>query len=254
MGGGTPGGGFGGRPGGSFGGGFPGGGWGGWEGGWRPRGPWYGGPIYRRPFFGGWGWLPGLFLGPRYGWGYGGWGGGGFGCGGFGCLGLLIFVCVIIGLGSAFGGGYRSYGYNQNTNPNYNYSNPSAGGPSLANEAPAVQTQTAKDLTELHAAFDSRIPDWQNQLSSNQEKSIPPADAGLTQDNNTKAVIYGKCGSGFYVYVVENTRPDNVPADGEGYAYTTASSPGACHPAEYTVYQSEDVGGGWYFVYLQSVQ
>ncbi len=117
-----------------------------------------------------------------------------------------------------------------------------------------MQTQTAVDLRELHQALDSRIPIWENQLSSNQEKSLPPADAGLTQDNNTKVVIYGKCGTAFYVYVINITKPNNVPADAAGYAYTTASSPGACHPAEYTVYQSGDVGGGWYFVDLQSVQ
>ena len=41
-------------------------------------------------------------------------------------------------------------------------------------------------------------------------------------------------------------------ANGEGYVYTTASSPGTCHPPQWTVYDSEDVGGNWYFVTLKS--
>ncbi|HVO72175.1 MAG TPA: hypothetical protein VMT24_19125 [Aggregatilineaceae bacterium] len=111
----------------------------------------------------------------------------------------------------------------------------------------------AIDLRELHTALDSRIPTWQNQIGDNQEQSIPPADAGLANDNNVKDVIYGKCGSLFYLYVIDKDVPDNANgADYSGYVYTTASSPTTCHPVEYTVTDSEDEGGHWYYVYVKS--
>jgi hypothetical protein len=198
--------------------------------------------------------LPWLFR-PRY--------GRGCGCNGLGCLifACLIVACVAFGgvgsFGSQFGfpGPYYGGGYA----PGYGSGNPGNSGTSgsrlsgLAGEPPVVQTQTAKDLRELHDALDQRITQWQRDLSTDEYHSISGPDAGLTQDNNTKEVVYGKCGTALYVYVVENTRPSTGPADGEGYVYTTASSPGACHPPMYTVYSSEDVGGGWYFATLQSV-
>lgn len=236
----------------SGGGSFGGGNWGG--GGWRPRGPWYprryGGGL-------GWAWLP-LLFGPRFG---GGWGGGGFGCGGVGCL---IFVCIALacvfsgGLGSLRGVGgpyYGGYGYGDGPIYQPNYGNPAqqnGNRTGLASEPPAVQTQTALDLREMHTALDNRIQQWKSELTTNEWHSIPGADAGLTQDNNTKEVIYGKCGQAFYTFVVLNTRPDNGPADGEGYAYTTAMSPASCRPPTWAVYDSEDVGGGWWFVTLKS--
>ena len=178
--------------------------------------------------------------------------GGGFGCG---CLFLILILGILFCSSGAFvgpryyGGPYYNPGYNDFNN---NSGSMSGQNPSLANESPAIQTQTARDLAELHAAFDQRIAEWQNQLGANENRSIPPQDAGLTNDNNTQAVLYGKCGTAFYLYVVLSTRPDNVPADGEGYVYTTANSPGSCHPPQWTVYASEDVGGNWYFVQLQS--
>ncbi len=179
--------------------------------------------------------------------------GGGCGCGGLGCL---LFLCLFFLVVSGGLGGFRSSGY-YGYNPGYNQGNDqpiSNGGSSrLAGESPQIQTQTALDLRELHAAFDSRIPQWQQQLSANEYHSISGQEAGLTQDNNTKEVIYGKCGDGFYVYDVLSTQPDSGPADGEGYAYTTANSPGSCRPPSWAVYDSEDVGGGWWFVTLKSV-
>ncbi|MEP7285843.1 MAG: hypothetical protein ABI947_08755 [Chloroflexota bacterium] len=243
------------RGGGGMGGGFRGGGGfsGGGDWGRGPRWGWGGGPGWGwgrfRPRFGmggGWGWRPYMpFFGPRFGWG----GGGGCGCLVIPLILVFLFICLGLGgLGSFGGQRYYRGGFNNNNNPVSNGNT----GANLADESAAIQTQTARDLTELHAALDSRIPDWQSQLSNNEQKSIPPADAGLTQDNNTKEVLYGKCGTAFYLYVVENTRPDTGPADGEGYVYTTASSPGACHPPQWTVYDSEDVGSNWYFTLLKS--
>lgn len=230
--------------GGVSGGGFRGGGsWGGgnWGGGWRPHGPWYPRPYYGG---GGFGWLLPWLFAPRF-------GRGGFGCGGFGCF---IFLCLFLacvvfgGLGSlrSFGGNNYYYGGGPAYNPYY------GSGAGLDSEPPQVQTQTALDLSELHGALDSKIAQWQNQLSADEYRSITGAEAGLTKDNNTKEVVYGKCGQALYVFVVENTRPDTGPADGEGYAYTTASSPGSCRPPTYAVYDSQDVGGGWWFVTLKS--
>jgi hypothetical protein len=234
----------------NLGGSFSGGGnWGGgnWGGGWRPRGPWNPGPYYGGGGSGfGWlllGLLPWLF-GPRFG------RGGGFGCGGFGCFIFLclFLVCVVSGgLGSLRGLGGNYYdGDGPVYNPYY------GGGTGLSSEPPQVQTQTALDLRELHEALDSKIAQWQNQLATDEYHSISGAEAGLTKDNNTKEVIYGKCGQALYVFVVLRTRPDTGPADGEGYAYTTANSPGSCRPPAYAVYDSEDVGGGWWFVTLKS--
>ncbi|MCC7447748.1 MAG: hypothetical protein IT324_10040 [Anaerolineae bacterium] len=252
------GGGFGGSSGGGVDFGSGGSSWGG--GGWRPSGPWNPGGFGGGFGLGGllMGLLPFLF-GARF-----GRGGSGGGCGCGGGLGCLILICVIVfcvasgGFGitrgnyTNFGGGYYGSGSGLNVNPVP--VNPVSGVTSgLASEPPAVQTQTARDLRELHAAFDSKIPQWERQLTTTEYHVISGPEAGLTQDNNTREVIYGKCGSALYVFVVLNTRPDTGPADGEGYAYTTAASPGSCRPPTWTVYDTEDVGGNWYFVTLKSV-
>ncbi len=227
-------------------------------GGWRPTGPWN--PRTNLGGGGGSGFLwlvlgllPWLFRARS---------GRGCGCSGFGCLifACLIVACVAFGgvgsIGSQFGRSSSTYG---GSNPNTGSSNSGNSDTSgsrqsgLAGEPPVVQTQTAKDLRELHDALDQHITQWQRDLATDEYHSISGPDAGLTQDNNTKEVVYGKCGTALYVVVVANTRPRTGPADGEGYVYTTASSPGACHPPTYTVYSSEDVGGGWYFATLQSV-
>lgn len=225
---------------------------GGWSGGWRPQGPWNpGGGSF------GWGWmllsiLPWLLGGRNYGprWGRSGGGGCGCGCGGIGCLIVLaVFVLCVASGGLSFGFNRGSFaGNNRSSAPVY--ATPRSG--SLASERPSVQTQTALDLRELNQAFRQRIPDWQRELASNEWHSIPGADAGLTQDNNTKEVVYGKCGTALYVFVVLRTRPDVGPADGEGYAYTNATSPASCRPPTYVVYDSQEVGQGWWFVTLRS--
>jgi uncharacterized membrane protein len=232
----------------NLGGGFGGGGAGfGGGGGWRPSGPWNPRPYSSGGFGFPWllmGLLPWLF-GGRY-----GRGGGGCGCGGLGCL---IFLCLFF---LVISGGMGTFTRGYTTNPGYdpNYNAPVSGGQSgLAGEPPQVQTQTALDLRELHAALDKRIPQWQQQLTPNEFHTISGQEAGLTQDNNTKELDYGKCGNALYVFVVLNTRPDTGPADGEGYAYTTAASPASCHPPSWNVYDSQDVGGGWWFVTLKSV-
>ena len=115
-----------------------------------------------------------------------------------------------------------------------------------------VQTQTALDLAELHTALDNRISQWQSQTGFNMETYIPPADAGFANDNNVKDVVYGKCGSNFFTFVVDKDIPDNANgATASGYAYTPSSAPSICHPRQYIVTDWEDDGGGWYFVYLK---
>ncbi len=244
-------------------GGFSGGSFGGsgWGGGWRPSGPWN-----PRPggFGGGWGstllglgsllGLSQLFGGARFGRGGGGGGCGGCGCGGMGCLIFLclFFVCIISGGFASFGGG-NNYGYpyaGAASNP-VNVNN-GGGLVGLAAEPPPVQTQTAKDLRELHQALDANIAKWRSSLANNEYHKTTGPDAGLVNDNNVKEVDYGKCGSALYVYVINLAKPDGVPADADGYAYTEASSVGACHPPVWTVYDSEDVGGNWYFVQLNT--
>ena len=242
RGGGFGGGGFGG--GGGWGGGYRGGGWGGWRG-----GGWGGGWGWRPRWFGGWGWQG--FFGPRF--------GGGFGCGGLGCglIALIVIIGVVAsgGLFSNFGGGNRGYvspnnGYNNNSSNN---SNSYTGSTGLADQPSDVQTQTALDLTELHTALDSRIPQWKAQLGDNQEQHVAAANAGMGNDNNIQDIVYGKCGSDFFVFVVDKGAPtDANGANGQGYAYTTATSPSICHPSQYQVTDWENDGGGWWFVYLQS--
>jgi hypothetical protein len=244
---------FGGGGGASFGGGFGGGGASFGGGGWRPRGPWN-----PQPMTGGGCGFPWILMSilPMF---FGGGGyrrGGGCGCGGLGCLLLacLFFLVVYGGLGS-FGGGGGYYGYNPgsgNSGVDQPVSNAGSSG-SGAQATVQIATQTALDLRELHGAFDQRIPQWQRDLTTDENHTISGPEAGLTQDNNTKEVDYGKCGDALYILVVANTKPDTGPADGEGYAYTTASSPGACHPPTWSVYSSEDVGGGWWFATLKSV-
>ncbi len=205
--------------------------------------------------------IPSLF-GPRF-------GGGGLGCGGCGCILLILVVVACIVLGVLFGGLGRLFGgfnsaisgsniisgnnpINGNTNIGGNSGSTGNGG-GLANQPPSVQTQTAIDLTELHGALDSRIPGWQSAVGNNQEQHVSASDAGMGNDNNIKDVVYGKCGSDFYVFVVDKGVPNNASgANGSGYAYTSASSPATCHPSEYSVTDWENDGNGWYFVYLRS--
>lgn len=200
--------------------------------------------------------IPSLF-GPRF-------GGGGFGCGGCGCilLILVVVVCIVLGvlfggLGKLFGGFNNAAGSNiiSGNNPpaasgNFGFNGSNTG---LANQPPSVQTQTALDLNELHGALDSRIPGWQNSIGNNQEQHVSAANAGMGNDNNIKDVVYGKCGSDFYVFVVDKGVPNNANgANGSGYAYTSASSPATCHPSQYSVTDWENDGSGWFFVYLKS--
>ena len=249
-GGGFGGGGYRGGGGGWGGGGWGGGGWGGFRPGWGGWGgfrPGWGGWGWRPRFFGGWG-LP--FFGPRF----GGWGGGGFGCGLL--LVILLFVCVAFGgIGNLFNGGFggnKGY-YNSNGGQNSGSNNNGSGGNGLFSQPASVQTQTALDLTELHTALDSRIPNWKSQISNNDERHIPAADAGMANDNNIQDIVYGKCGTAFFVFVVDKGTPTNAAgANGQGYAYTTATSPATCHPSQYQVTDSENDGGGWWFVYLHS--
>jgi hypothetical protein len=220
------------------------------SGGWRPQGPWNpGGGSF------GWGWmllsiLPWFFgrgnTGPRF--GRGGGGGCGCGCGGIGCLIVLgVFVLCVASGGISFG--LNRGGFSNNNPRNVPVATSRSG--SLSSERPSVQTQTARDLRELTQAFDQRIPEWQRTLATNEWHSISGPDAGLTQDNNTKEVVYGKCGTALYVFVVLRTRPDVGPADAEGYAYTNAISPASCRPPTYAVYDSQEVGRGWWFVTLR---
>ncbi len=216
-------------------------------GGWRPRGPWNPQPYTSSGC--GFPWILLSVLPLLFGGRGGRAGGGGCGCGGLGCLLFLCLFFLVIS-GGAFTRGSSSYdsGY---YDPGVPASGGSTGG--LAAESPQIQTQTALDLRELHAALDQRIPQWQRQLAPNEYHTISGPEAGLTQDNNTKEVIYGKCGEALYVFVVLMTRPDTGPADGEGYAYTNATSPASCRPPSWAVYSSQDVGGGWWFVTLRSV-
>ena len=241
LGGSSGGGGF--RGGGGWGGGgYRGGGWGGgwrgpgWGGGWRGPG-WGGGWWGWRPsFFGGWG-VP--FFGPS------------FGCGGFGCIFLVVIFIIVVASSSFNNYGYNGGYNNDNGGGNYSGNNGSSGG--LANQPSDTQTQTALDLAELHTALDSRMSQWQSSVGSNQEKSVPPSDAGFANDNNVAAVIYGKCGSNFYTFVVDKDVPTNAgDATASGYAYTPGSTgPSICHPSEYTVTDWENDGGGWWYVYLK---
>ena len=164
---------------------------------------------------------------------------------------ILIAVLFMItgglcsGVSGLFGRFTGSYNSSQNTGGNT--------GTGLANQPVQVQTQTALDLTELHGALDSRIPEWERQIATNQEQHVSAGDAGMANDNNIKDVVYGKCGSAFFVYVVDKGAPTNAGgANGQGYAYTTAPSPSTCHPSQYQVTDWENDGGGWWFVYLQS--
>jgi len=258
------GGGGGGFGGGGFGGGGfrGGGGWGGWGGGPRWGGGWggWGGPRWG----GSWGWRPRLF-----GYGIPIFGGGGSGCG---CGGIGLVLLVLFGVSSLFGGlfngggGYNNSGYNGGyNNGGYNNNAPigntfnnsggnagNSGSTGLSSQPASIQTQTAIDLSELHGALDSRIPSWESTIGTNQEKHISNVDAGMPNDNNIKDVIYGKCGTDFYVFVIDKRSPNNVNgATGQGYAYTTATSPGTCHPTEYGVTDWENDGGGYWFIYTQ---
>jgi hypothetical protein len=238
--------------GGSFGGGGAsfggGGGFGG--GGWRPRGPWN-----PQPMMGGGCGFPWILMSilPMFFGGGGGYRrGGGCGCGGLGCLIFLclFFLVVYGGLGS-FGGGGGYYGYNPGSNPGFDQPVNNAGSSGSIGQSPAIQTQTAADLSELHAALDQRISQWERELTVNENHTISGPEAGLNRDNNTREVAYGKCGDALYVFVVLNSKPDDGLTDAEGYAYTTANSPGSCHPPTWSVYDSENVGGGWWFATLK---
>lgn len=126
---------------------------------------------------------------------------------------------------------------------------------SVANQPPVVQTQTAVDLADLHNAFDRRIPTWQGQLANNVEMHISPFDVGLASSNNIADVVYGKCNSDFYIFVIyKGALPstDTSGANRGGYMYTSASNPLLCRSLQYTVVNYENDGGGWYFTYFKA--
>ena len=73
----------------------------------------------------------------------------------------------------------------------------------------------------------------------------------MANDNNILDIDYDKCGSGFFVFVVDKDMPSNAGiANGQGFAYITSTSSATCHPTPYQVTDSENDGGGWSFVYL----
>ena len=125
-------------------------------------------------------------------------------------------------------------------------------GTGLLNQPASVQTQTAIDLQELHRALDSRIPLWKSFVGSNREQQISASDAGMGNDNNIQNIIYGSCGTNFYVFVIDKGTPTNAgTATASGYVYTDAISPVICHPTEYEVTDSENDGGGYWYVYVR---
>src|SRR5262245_20097250 len=72
---------------------------------------------------------------------------------------------------------------------------------------------TIKDLAEMHAALDSRIPSWK-EVNDREVHRASASDAGFAADSNTKELDYGYCESGkFYAYVLENSRPERTYAD-----------------------------------------
>ena len=210
---------------------------------------------------------------------FGGGGGGGRRPGGCGCslplliiVGIVILVIVVLifggigkavsGIGGLLGGNNSNAGIIDNSGNNgslngggsSNNGSVSGGGSGggLANQPASVQTQTAIDLQELHGALDSRIPQWKSSIGANQEKQVSASEAGMGNDNNIQNVIYGSCGSNFYVFVIDKGTPNNGGgATASGYAYTDATSPATCHPTEYQVTDSENDGGNYWFVYVK---
>ena len=173
---------------------------------------------------------------------------------------VAIGGVVLAGIGGAFNGlGGTPNGITIDLTNNLGNNQPGAntnnGGRGLSSQPPAVQTQTAIDVTNLQNAFGSHIRTWGSQLANNVEIHISAYDVGLANANNVRDVVYGKCGAEFYIFVVyKGTLPqtDTSGANSGGYMYTTSSSPLTCHSLQYTVVDFENDGGGWYFTYFRS--
>jgi hypothetical protein len=111
---------------------------------------------------------------------------------------------------------------------------------------------TIKDLAEMHAALDSRIPTWKK-VNDLQVHRVSASDAGFAADSNTKEVDYGYCEPGkFYVYILENSRPERTYADTEGYAYTPDNTARSCHPEGWSIVSSDWAAEGWSFVTIST--
>ncbi len=115
-----------------------------------------------------------------------------------------------------------------------------------------TQAITIKDMAEMHAALDERIPRWK-QVGDLDMHRVSWSDAGFSAGSNTKEVDYGYCEPGkFYVYVLENSRPERTFADTEGYAYTPGSDARRCHPAGWYIVDSDWAAMDWSFVTIST--
>jgi len=149
-------------------------------------------------------------------------------------LSILVMVVVATGLGNMFS---RA---NQDRDD--------------ADATATTQAITVKDLAQMHAALDPRIPDWLK-VTDLEVHHISASDAGFAANTNTKEVVYGYCAVGkFYVYVLEISRPGGFIADTEGYAYTPNSVAAACHPPNWRIVDEDIVESGWSFVTISTSQ
>lgn len=119
------------------------------------------------------------------------------------------------------------------------------------NATATTQAITVKDLAQMHAALDQRIPDWRK-VTDLDVHHISASDAGFGPADNTKEVVYGYCKTGeFYVYILESSHPEASFADTEGYAHTPDSNSARdCHPPNWTVVSEDYAESHWYFVTL----
>lgn len=108
------------------------------------------------------------------------------------------------------------------------------------------------DLSVMHNALDKRIAVWDKQTDV-ATHTVNASEAGLPADFNTKAVVYGRCTpSQFFVFVLNETRPEDTTADTEGYEYLPGGSPAACAPTGWHVMSVENAAPDWYFVTIDT--
>ncbi len=124
-----------------------------------------------------------------------------------------------------------------------------------ANATSTTLAITLKDMAQMHAALDPRIPEWRT-VTDRAIHHMSASDAGFGKEDNTKEVVYGYCADQkFYVYVLESSTPGGYLADTEGYAYVPDSySARDCHPGGWTVYSEDRAESDWYFVTISTTQ
>jgi hypothetical protein len=117
----------------------------------------------------------------------------------------------------------------------------------------ALLATTQGDLGVMQSVLDPQIAKWEADKTI-QAHYLTPDDVHLPTNFNTKEVVYGYCSAEeFYTYVLNVTKPEDVDADTEGYAYIPEGTPSSCVPKGWKIVTTETTPESqWTFVTIDT--